>query len=157
MAQTRVYSLEAFIDDVRRAFSSTKDPRSQAQAIAKHLTELLTAPDWAEEKLRKQAQEGGGAQDLYLDEKLGHPGPDTTPGFKVMCSLSQGTVPYPLDERAGYVELYIGLEKRVSYIPECLVDVALIQTSLSLQLQPGISKTTGEGLEHRLVLFVGGR
>jgi predicted metal-dependent enzyme (double-stranded beta helix superfamily) len=106
MTQTRVYSPEAFIDDVRQAFSSTKDPRSQAQAIARHLTDLLAVPEWAEEKLRKQAQEGGGALDLHVDEKLGHPGPDVTPGFKVMCSLSQGTVPTvntPHDHGAGFV------------------------------------------------------
>jgi predicted metal-dependent enzyme (double-stranded beta helix superfamily) len=106
MTQTSAYSVEAFIEDVRQAFSSTKDPRSQAQAIARHLTELLAVPGWAEEKLRKQAEAGGGALDLHVDEKLGHPGPDTTPGFKLMCSLSQGTVPTvntPHDHGAGFV------------------------------------------------------
>ena len=103
MTQTKVYTLEAFIGDVQAVFASTKDPRAQAQGIAKHLTDILAVPGWLEEKLESR---GPGALDLHIDEKLGHPGPDTTPGFKVMCSLSEGTVPTvntPHDHGAGFV------------------------------------------------------
>ena len=37
MTQTKVYTLEAFIGDVQKIFASTRDPRAQAQGIAKHL------------------------------------------------------------------------------------------------------------------------
>ena len=103
MTQTKVSTLERFIDEVKQTFSSTKDPRAQAQAIAKGLTELLAVPGWLEEKL---ASVDSGALDLYIDEKQGHPGPDTSAGFKVMCSASQGTVPTvntPHDHGAGFV------------------------------------------------------
>ena len=106
MAQAPVYTLEAFIEDLRKAFASTTDPRAQAQAVGKHLKELLSGPGWIGEKLHQHIEKGEGPLDLYVDDNHGHPGPDSTPGFKIMSSISQGTVPImntPHDHGAGFV------------------------------------------------------
>ena len=52
MTQTATYTMEAFVDDVKEIFASTKDPLAQAQAVADHMQVLLDVPDWLEEKLK---------------------------------------------------------------------------------------------------------
>ena len=56
MTQTKAYTMEAFVDDARTVFASTKDPRTQAQQIARHMTTLLAEPGWLQEKLNLPAE-----------------------------------------------------------------------------------------------------
>lgn len=57
MVEKTVYTAERFIADVRQVFASSKDPRSQAQAVARHMKELLAVPGWIEEKADLSARE----------------------------------------------------------------------------------------------------
>ena len=45
MPQAATYTMETFVADVRQIFATTKDPRTQAQEVARHMQELLRAPD----------------------------------------------------------------------------------------------------------------
>ena len=85
MTQTATYTMEAFVDDVKRIFASSKDPLVQAQAVAHHLKELLAVPGWLEKKINLPEEGGYGRYDLHLDEELGHPGS----GFWLMCSVQK--------------------------------------------------------------------
>ena len=99
MAQVTTYTLESFIADVRQVFASTKDPRSQAQAVAGHMKELLAIPEWLDEKV-KQVEGGYGRVDLHLDDEYGHP----EPGFLAMCSAQRpGQDNSPHDHGASWV------------------------------------------------------
>ena len=51
MTQVATYTMETFVADVRQIFATTKDPRTQAQEVARHMKELLNAPGWLEERL----------------------------------------------------------------------------------------------------------
>ena len=51
MTQTATYTMEAFVDDVKKIFASTKDPLAQAKAVSDHMEDLLAEPDWLQEKL----------------------------------------------------------------------------------------------------------
>ena len=103
MAQTGVYTLEAFIADVRKVFASSKDPRSQAQGVARHMKELLRVPGWLEEKLGPQTEGRYGRTDLYVDDSRGHP----APGFLLMCATqgpaAEGAGSAPHDHGASWV------------------------------------------------------
>jgi predicted metal-dependent enzyme (double-stranded beta helix superfamily) len=100
MTQTGVYTMDSFIKDVREIFSSTKDPRSQAQRVARHMKELLTVPGWLEEMLNLPVEGGFGRTDLYIDDELGHPGP----GFLLMCGVQPpGQSNAPHDHGASWV------------------------------------------------------
>ena len=114
MAQTQVYTLEAFLEDVRQVFASTRDPRAQAQGVAGHLTRLLAVPGWLEEKMN-QAGEVTGRLDLHMDDRYGHPGP----GFLVMCSRQGrgGATQSPHDHGAGFVVygVYRGASEQTKY------------------------------------------
>jgi predicted metal-dependent enzyme (double-stranded beta helix superfamily) len=85
MTQTKAYTMEAFVDDARAVFASTKDPRTQAQQIARHMTTLLAEPGWLEEKLNLPAEGGFGRVDLHQDEEYGHP----DGGFLLMCGIQR--------------------------------------------------------------------
>jgi len=85
MTQTKTYTLEAFIEDARQVFASTKDPRTQAQEIARHMKNLLAVPDWLEEKLNLPAEGGFGRVDFHHDQEYGHP----DGGFLLMCSVQR--------------------------------------------------------------------
>jgi hypothetical protein len=39
MPQAATYTLETFVEDVRQIFAATKDPRLQAQEVARHRKE----------------------------------------------------------------------------------------------------------------------
>jgi predicted metal-dependent enzyme (double-stranded beta helix superfamily) len=100
MTQTATYTLERFIADVQQVFASTKDPRAQAQAVAKHMQELLTVPGWLDEELQSLPQSGYGRVDLHIDEEYGHP----EPGFLAMCSAQRpGQDNSPHDHGASWV------------------------------------------------------
>ena len=85
MTQTAVYTMEAFITDVKQVFASSKDPLVQAQKASDYLKELLAVPGWLEEKLDLPEEGGFGRYDLYLDEDAGHPGN----GWYLMCSVQK--------------------------------------------------------------------
>ena len=85
MAQTATYTMEAFIEDVKRVFASSKDPLVQAQGVADHMKDLLATPDWLDEKLNLPEEGGYGQYTLHLDEETGHPGN----GFWLMASVQE--------------------------------------------------------------------
>ena len=85
MTQTATYTVEAFVDDVKRIFASTKDPLVQAQGVAGRLKELLAVPGWLEEKINLPEEGGYGRYELHLDEEQGLPGP----GFWLMVSVQK--------------------------------------------------------------------
>ena len=85
MTQTAVYTMEAFVEDARQVFASTKDPRIQAQQIARHLKELLKVPGWLEEKIDLPAEGGFGSHELHHDQEYGHP----DGGFYLMCGVQR--------------------------------------------------------------------
>ena len=85
MTQTATYTMEAFVDDVKEIFASTKDPLAQAQAVADHMQVLLDVPDWLEEKLNLPEEGGFGRYDLHFDEDSGSP----EPGFLLMCTVQK--------------------------------------------------------------------
>ena len=69
MTQAATYTLETFVEDVRQIFATTKDPRTQAQEIARHMQELLRAPGWLEERIMLPADWHG--HPLRRTEPLG--------------------------------------------------------------------------------------
>lgn len=100
MAQTSVYTMEVFVANVKQVFANNRDPRAQAQGVAKHMKEMLAVPGWLEEKLNLPVEGGVGRTDLYLDEEHGHPGP----GFLLMCSVQlPGQHNAPHDHGASWV------------------------------------------------------
>ena len=56
MPQAATYTMETFVADVRQIFATTKDPRTQAQEVARHMQELLRAPGWLEERITLPAE-----------------------------------------------------------------------------------------------------
>ena len=100
MTQTATYTMEAFVDDVKEIFASTKDPLAQAQAVADHMQVLLDVPDWLEEKLNLPEEGGFGRYDLHFDENSGSP----EPGFLLMCTVQKpGQDNLPHDHGAAWV------------------------------------------------------
>ena len=100
MTQTATYTMEAFVDDVKEIFASTKDPLAQAQAVADHMQVLLDVPDWLEEKLNLPEEGGFGRYDLHYDENSGSP----EPGFLLMCTVQKpGQDNLPHDHGAAWV------------------------------------------------------
>ncbi len=76
-------AIDQFVGAVRDVFANTKDARSQAHEISKHMKTLLAAPN-----LMAEIQERGGGKpgriNLHIDDKYGHP----NPGFCLMTSLT---------------------------------------------------------------------
>ena len=100
MAQTTVYTMEAFVSDVKEIFASTDDPLAQAQAVAGDMKRLLAVPGWLEAVIDFPEQGGFGRYDLHLDEEFGHPGN----GFYLMCSVqTPGQDNLPHDHGAAWV------------------------------------------------------
>ena len=85
MTPAATYTVETFIEDVRQIFATTKDPRTQAQEVARHMQELLRAPGWLEERLQLPAEGGFGRHDLHHDKEFGHP----EGGFLLMCGIQR--------------------------------------------------------------------
>ena len=85
MAQAAIYTMETFVSDVRQIFASTKDPRAQAQGVARHMQELLKTPGWLEEQIDLPAEGGFGRHVLHQDEEFGHP----EGGFLLMCGIQR--------------------------------------------------------------------
>jgi hypothetical protein len=85
------YTIDRFVTDVRQVFANERDAKAQAQAVAKHMRDLLAEPDLMEEIKRRSGGKPGRV-DLHIDENYGHP----APGFCLMTSL-----PGPQGERAG--------------------------------------------------------
>jgi predicted metal-dependent enzyme (double-stranded beta helix superfamily) len=99
MAQTAVYTMEAFVADVKEVFASTKDPLVQAQAVAGRMKQLLAVPGWLEAAGLPE-EEGFGRYDLHLDEESGHPGN----GFYLMYSVqTPGQDNLPHDHGSAWV------------------------------------------------------
>ena len=93
MTQAKVYTLDEFVEDVGQVFSSAKDPRVQAQKVAKHLSGLLEVPGSLEGRLNPPSDSDFTMQNLHLDKDRGHP----SPGFLVMVSTlapGWGNVPH---------------------------------------------------------------
>ena len=74
MPQAATYTLGTFVEDVRQIFAKTKDPRAQAQQVARHMKELLNVPGWLEEHINLPA-EGG----FLLMCGIQRPGQDNLP------------------------------------------------------------------------------
>jgi len=85
MAQVATYTMEAFVEDVREMFSTTTDPRAQAQFVAQHMQELLKSSEWLTERIGLPDEGGFGSHKLHLDEKYGHP----DGGFLLMCGIQK--------------------------------------------------------------------
>ena len=85
MTQTATYTMEAFIDDVKKIFEASRDPLKQAQAVSDRLKDLLAVPGWLEEKLNLPEEGGFGRYDLHINEDLGHP----NPGFYLMVTVQK--------------------------------------------------------------------
>lgn len=66
---TQVYTMEAFVEEVRQMFATTKDPKTQAQFVARKMQVLLNTPGWLEEKIILPAEGGYGRYDLHQDEE----------------------------------------------------------------------------------------
>jgi hypothetical protein len=76
-------AIDQFVGAVRDVFASTKDARSQANQIARHMKMLLSAPNLMEE-IRERGGGKPGRIDLHIDKDYGHP----APGFCLMTSLT---------------------------------------------------------------------
>ena len=68
------YSMEAFIEDVRKVFAETDDAKAQAQAVCGHMTKLLQVTGLLDGKM-DVPETGTATASLYQDEDYGHPGP----------------------------------------------------------------------------------
>ena len=75
------YSMEAFIEDVRKVFAETDDAKAQAQAVCGHMTTLLQVPGLLDGKM-DVPETGTATASLYQDSDYGHP----APGFWLMCN-----------------------------------------------------------------------
>jgi len=58
MTQAATYTLETFVEDVRQIFATTKDPRTQAQEVARQMQELLVRPGGWRSGFRCQPRAG---------------------------------------------------------------------------------------------------
>ncbi len=104
MSESGTYTIERFIEDVKKVFAGTEDPRAQAGAISKHMESLLVSPSLPDE-IQKRAAGRTGRIDLHVDPEHGHPGP----GFCLMTSIpdpnaqSGSRERYPHDHGASFV------------------------------------------------------
>ncbi len=105
--QTQAYTVEAFIEEVRQMFSTTKDPKAQAQFVARKMQVLLNTPDWLEEKIDLPAEGGYGRYDLHQDEEYGHP----QGGFLLMCGVSEPGKPGGMPHDHGPTWVVYGVYK----------------------------------------------
>jgi hypothetical protein len=104
MSESGNYTIEKFIGDVKKVFVSTRDPRAQGSAIAKHMEALLASPNLPDE-IEQRAAGRTGRIDLYVDQEHGHPGP----GFCLMTTIADPNAQggsrerYPHDHGASFV------------------------------------------------------
>ncbi len=104
MSESKTYTIEQFVGDMKKVFASTKDPRAQAGTIAKHMEALLVSPGLPDE-IQQRAAGRTGRIDLYVDQEHGHPGP----GFCLMTSIPDPNAQggsrerYPHDHGASFV------------------------------------------------------
>jgi len=115
MAQAKkVYMLDELVGDIRQVLFAIKDPRTQAQKVAEHLSELLSMPASLEGKLNPPSENAPSVQHLHLDKDHGHPGP----GFLVMSStLAPGWRNAPHDHGTIWVVygVYRGAIQQTKY------------------------------------------
>ncbi len=102
MTQSVGYTLETFIEDVRKAFADSDDARTQAQTVAGYMGLLLQVPNLLDGKL-EIPETGTAVASLHHDTDYGHP----APGFWLMCNVqtqSGATVGvHPHDHGAAWV------------------------------------------------------
>ena len=99
MSTVAVYTLEAFVADLREAFATHDDLVGRANAVASVLQDLLKAGGWVQDLLDK-----GGYDALpgstYADDTHGHP----AAGFHITCGAQRpGQYNSPHDHGAGWV------------------------------------------------------
>ncbi|MEE8517739.1 MAG: hypothetical protein V3S98_01275 [Dehalococcoidia bacterium] len=70
MTQTIAYTEQQFIEDVRKAFASTDDARTQAQTIADHMREMFKT-GWPANSEKFGAETG--TYLVHSDTEVGHP------------------------------------------------------------------------------------
>ena len=100
MTQTATYTVDAFLDDVKEIFASSKDALVQAQTVADCLKKLLAVPGWLEERIDLPEEGGFGRYDLHYNESVGHP----NPGYYFMCTVQKpGQDNLPHDHGAAWV------------------------------------------------------
>lgn len=103
MTQTATYTEQQFIQDVKEAFASTPDARTQAHKIAQHMQRMLAVPGWPESSIRAQGGGQPGSYILHKDEEQGHP----APGFVLLAYISEPRKPTdfqpPHDHGAAFV------------------------------------------------------
>ncbi len=101
MTQTATYTEQQFIEDVRKAFSSSQDARQQAHAIGQHLRRLLSQPGWPENS--PKFGKDYGSYVIHADKEYGHPGP----GFMVLAYRQKpqrkDAIPSPHDHGVCFV------------------------------------------------------
>lgn len=100
MAQTIAYTEQQFIDEVRKAFSSSEDARMQAQVIADHLREMFKT-GWPANSEKFGAEPG--TYLVHSDPDLGHP----HGGFQILtyrrAPLGSESPPQPHDHGPCFV------------------------------------------------------
>ncbi|NIO06993.1 MAG: hypothetical protein GTO40_02980 [Deltaproteobacteria bacterium] len=122
MSDSANYTMEQFIEDAKKVFASTEDPRAQAGGIAKHMEKLLASPTLPDE-IKKRAAGRTGRIDLHVDPQYGHPGP----GFCLMTSLPDpkgeggSRERYPHDHGASFVVygVYKGATQQIKFRWTC--------------------------------------
>lgn len=82
MTQAVRYTLEAFIEDARKAFADSDDAHVQAQTVAEHMGKLLQVPNLLDGKI-EIPETGIAVAGLHHDDQYGHP----APGFWLMCNV----------------------------------------------------------------------
>ena len=105
--QTQAYTMEAFVEEVRQMFANTKDPKAQAQFVARKRQVLLKTPGWLEEKINLPSEGGYGRYDLHQDEEYGHP----EGGFLLMCGVSEPGKPAGIPHDHGTTWVVYGVYK----------------------------------------------
>ncbi len=122
MSESATYTIDRFIEDVKKVFAGTEDPRAQAGAISKHMENLLVSPGLPDE-IQKRAAGRTGRIDLHVDPEHGHPGP----GFCLMTSIPDPNAQggsrerYPHDHGASFVVygVYKGATQQVKFRWTC--------------------------------------
>lgn len=100
MTQIATYTMEAFLDDVRQVFASSKDALVQAQAVKEYLERLMAVPGWLEAQIDIPEEGGFGRYDLHYEENVGHP----APGFYFMATFQKpDQTQLPHDHGAAWV------------------------------------------------------
>jgi hypothetical protein len=99
MSTIAVYTLEAFVRDLRQSFASHDDLVGRANAVAEVLQQLLEVGGWVQELLERGGYEALPGS-VYVDDTYGHP----AAGFHITCGAQgPGRSNTPHDHGAGWV------------------------------------------------------